>query len=56
MEKEGLPALGWAARDTSGHLAPYSFTRRSALSYFFSDKRIASADSTYSSDEFPYAR
>ncbi|XP_047093374.1 probable cinnamyl alcohol dehydrogenase 8D [Lolium rigidum] len=28
MEKEGLPALGWAARDTSGHLSPYSFSRR----------------------------
>jgi len=25
---EGLPALGWAARDVSGHLAPYSFSRR----------------------------
>ncbi|KAK1604750.1 hypothetical protein QYE76_028423 [Lolium multiflorum] len=28
MEKEGLPALGWAARDTSGHLSPCSFSRR----------------------------
>ncbi|KAM0825198.1 hypothetical protein ACQ4PT_069709 [Festuca glaucescens] len=24
---EGLPALGWAARDVSGHLSPYSFSR-----------------------------
>ena len=24
---EGLPALGWAARDASGHLSPYSFSR-----------------------------
>ncbi|CAM0951278.1 unnamed protein product [Alopecurus aequalis] len=24
---EALPALGWAARDTSGHLSPYSFSR-----------------------------
>jgi len=24
---EGLPSLGWAARDVSGHLSPYSFSR-----------------------------
>uniref|UniRef100_A0A0D9XDH6 cinnamyl-alcohol dehydrogenase n=1 Tax=Leersia perrieri TaxID=77586 RepID=A0A0D9XDH6_9ORYZ len=26
--ENGSPALGWAARDTSGHLSPYSFKRR----------------------------
>uniref|UniRef100_A0A0D3H6M4 cinnamyl-alcohol dehydrogenase n=1 Tax=Oryza barthii TaxID=65489 RepID=A0A0D3H6M4_9ORYZ len=28
MEHNGTAALGWAARDTSGHLSPFSFTRR----------------------------
>ncbi|CAL5074414.1 unnamed protein product [Urochloa decumbens] len=28
MEQGGKAALGWAARDASGHLSPYSFSRR----------------------------
>uniref|UniRef100_M8ASU8 cinnamyl-alcohol dehydrogenase n=1 Tax=Aegilops tauschii TaxID=37682 RepID=M8ASU8_AEGTA len=28
MAQEGKPALGWAARDASGLLSPYSFSRR----------------------------
>ncbi|EAZ44657.1 hypothetical protein OsJ_29280 [Oryza sativa Japonica Group] len=28
MEHDGTAALGWAARDASGHLSPFSFTRR----------------------------
>ncbi|KAF8688353.1 hypothetical protein HU200_042315 [Digitaria exilis] len=28
MEQGGQAALGWAARDSSGHLSPYSFSRR----------------------------
>eukprot|EP00252_Welwitschia_mirabilis_P006132 TRINITY_DN16868_c0_g2_i1.p1 TRINITY_DN16868_c0_g2~~TRINITY_DN16868_c0_g2_i1.p1 ORF type:complete len:371 (+),score=58.99 TRINITY_DN16868_c0_g2_i1:26-1114(+) len=27
-EREGFKVQGWAARDSSGHLAPFSFTRR----------------------------
>ncbi|RCV11594.1 hypothetical protein SETIT_2G198700v2 [Setaria italica] len=28
MEQGGKPVLGWAARDASGHLSPYRFSRR----------------------------
>jgi hypothetical protein len=27
MEQGSKAALGWAARDASGHLSPYSFSR-----------------------------
>jgi len=29
MEQGGKTAHGWAARDASGHLSPYSFSARS---------------------------
>ena len=33
MMENGVPAFGWAARDSSGVLAPFKFSRRLAFTF-----------------------
>ncbi|KAF7072525.1 hypothetical protein CFC21_077636 [Triticum aestivum] len=51
---KGMPAVGWAARDTSGVLSPYSFSRRSSSSIHSVPVPIMPLCFLRQSDEFPY--